>query len=128
MSGVDFLDVEQCFEVAEKSFAYRSWDLIITNPPFSMAVEFVERSLELVHPFGLVAMLLQTGIEASKKRVEFWRRHPFVVKYNLVPRPVFIKGGDMREYAIYVWPGPALAAALRNLGRSWSEVRVLNWR
>jgi len=104
------------------------FDLVITNPPFSLAQEFVERSMQLVHPFGLVAMLLQTGIEASKKRIEFWEQHPFLVKFNIVPRPRFIEGGDMREYAAYVWPGPGLAASLRQLGRAWSEVRTLKWR
>lgn len=126
---LDYLDEKACRARNNAWFSSGHWDMVITNPPFTLAVPFVERSMDLVSPFGLVVMLLQTGVEASRNRVPFWKGNPVMVKYNLVPRPSFVNGrSDAREYAAYVWPGRGLQAALRNAGRAWSEVRTLEWR
>ena len=102
-------------------------DLIMTNPPFSLAVEFIERSRQLVDPYGLVVMLLQTGIEGSNDRREFWAKHRPILKLTPRPRPGFVKGGnDSREYAFYVFPGHGLGALLRNLGRDQWDSRFID--
>ena len=107
------------------------WNLIITNPPYSLAQEFVERSLELVSPNGLVVMLLQTGFEGSKKRREFFTQYPWLIKFNIRPRPGFVRGAsgassDMREYAVYVWTDPETTGLLRRLGRCQSIVENID--
>ena len=83
-----------------------SADLVIGNPPFSHALEFIERSFAASLD-GTVAMLLRLAFLASKKRRDWWQRHPADV-YVLSQRPSFTgKGTDRTEYAWFVWgPGP----------------------
>ena len=49
---------------------------IITNPPYSMGLEFVQRALESVHPGGKVAMFLKVQFLEGQKRGEFFKRTP----------------------------------------------------
>ena len=48
------------------------WDCIITNPPFSLKQEFLQRCYELGTPFALLLPL--TGLE-GKKRGELFRKY-----------------------------------------------------
>jgi len=119
--GVDYLEASLARYRAECA------DIIITNPPFSLAVEFIETALYDVSDSGLVMMLLQTGIEGSKQRREFWEKFPPVMRYVIRPRPGFVKGGnDSREYAFYVWLSPAMTRRLNGIGRVWTETRFLD--
>ena len=43
-------------------------DAIITNPPYELAPEFIERALSLTASDGLVAMLLRTDFDHAKSR------------------------------------------------------------
>lgn len=49
---------------------------IITNPPYSMGLEFVQRALESVRPGGKVAMFLKVQFLEGQKRGEFFKRTP----------------------------------------------------
>lgn len=49
---------------------------IITNPPYSMGLEFVQRALESVRPSGKVAMFLKVQFLEGQKRGEFFRHTP----------------------------------------------------
>lgn len=51
----------------------RDFDLVIANPPFTEAIPFAQRSLELVRPGGIVAFLLRLNILAGHDRRAFWR-------------------------------------------------------
>lgn len=86
------------------------FDLVITNPPFSLAMEFVERSM-LWAP--RVAMLLRLSWLASIKRAPFLRAHTPSL-YVLPKRPSFTgKGTDSADYAWFLWkqyPGTDLTA------------------
>ena len=74
--------------------------LIITNPPFGLAVPFCEKALSDCAPGGSVVMLMRLGMLGSKKRREFWSRAPLVRVGVIVPRPSFTGGGnDACEYA-----------------------------
>lgn len=91
-----------------------SWgnvDLVTMNPPYMMAMEFVQRAIhEVGRTAGTVAALLRLNWLGSKKRAEFHRQNPADV-YVLSKRPSFIysdKSGsstDATEYAWFVW-GP----------------------
>jgi predicted RNA methylase len=81
--------------------------LVIMNPPFVNALEFVQRALHAQAPHrGTTAALLRLGMMAGVARAEFWSRHPADV-YVLGRRPSFTGGGsDASEYAWFVWaPG-----------------------
>ncbi len=67
--------------------AQRRWPLVITNPPFSLALEFVKRSLEVA---DTVAMLLRLAWLSSQERNAFHREHPSDL-IVLPKRPSFAK-------------------------------------
>ena len=49
---------------------------IITNPPYSAGLEFVERALETVRPGGKVAMFLKVQFLEGKRRGELFSKTP----------------------------------------------------
>lgn len=81
------------------------YNLIISNPPFSLATAFVDRALEDVVRGGFVVMLLRLNIFGSKKRREWWQLHMPVEAYVHSHRPSFSggRGHDSIEYMHAVW-------------------------
>jgi hypothetical protein len=77
------------------------FDVAFGNPPFRLAMEFIERSLELAN---IVVMLLRLNFIGTEER------HPFMKKflpdqYVLPNRPSFRgEGCDSIEYSWMVWP------------------------
>lgn len=49
---------------------------IITNPPYSAGLEFVERALETVRPGGKIAMFLKVQFLEGKRRGELFAKTP----------------------------------------------------
>ena len=80
-------------------------DLIVGNPPYRLAQEFVEVSLRLIAPGGLMAFLLRLNFLAGRRRRSFWRKHKPGHVVVLVERPSFTSDGnsDATEYALFVW-------------------------
>lgn len=80
-------------------------DLIVANPPYSIAELFVRKALEVAGKKGIVAMLLRQGWVSGKKRRAFWR--DFKADFHpLERRPSFNGSGtDATDYAWFVW-GP----------------------
>lgn len=89
------------------------YDWIVTNPPFSLAVPFIDKALKLADH---VAMLLPTGFYASKERFEWWQDKLPTAQYTLHQRPWFLDwdgnrvlgkdgkpGTDSATYAWLVW-------------------------
>ena len=76
------------------------YDLIVTNPPFKLAMEFVKQSFKEARS---VAMLLRLNWLASASRQEWMRMHTPDV-YVLPNRPDFTgSGGDATEYCWACW-------------------------
>lgn len=76
------------------------YDVILTNPPYSIAQEFVEEALRRADH---VVMLLRLNFLGSKKRSAFFRKNAPDV-YVLPKRPSFINGRtDSTEYAWFHW-------------------------
>ena len=78
-------------------------DIVIMNPPFGFALQFVERALRLVRRGGTVCTLLRLNWLAGKCRRDFLKKHlPDV--HVLTRRPSFTgHGTDATEYAWMVW-------------------------
>lgn len=64
-----------------------SWD-IVTNPPFSMAQEFVEKSLSIIWEGKKVCMLLRIQFLEWVKRNKFFQENP--------PRKVYVFSRNIR--------------------------------
>lgn len=79
------------------------FDVILTNPPYSCAQEFIAASMECARQ---VVMLLRLNYLSSVRRSAFMRTYPPDV-YILPNRPSFSPDGgtDSIEYAWFVWPG-----------------------
>ena len=76
-------------------------DLIVTNPPFSLAAEFIDHATKNANT---VFMLLRLNYLASIKRYEWWKANPPVALYVLSKRPSFTGSGtDATDYAWFVW-------------------------
>ena len=76
-------------------------DLILTNPPFSLAQEFIEKAHSEA---DTIIMLLRINFLGSQKRKEFWKKYPVNSLFVLSKRPSFTGSGtDATEYAWYVW-------------------------
>jgi len=84
------------------------FDVIITNPPYSIAMEFVEKALTQAR---FVVMLLRVNFVAAQKRNKFMRENAPDL-YVLSRRPSFTDGGtDATEYAWFVWDSTNLKRA-----------------
>jgi hypothetical protein len=81
------------------------YDIIITNPPFYLAKEIIEKALSEVNDGGYVIMLLRLNFLGSKGRYEFWDKYPAKHIFVHHQRMSFTdKGGtDSIEYAHFVW-------------------------
>lgn len=81
------------------------YDLIITNPPFKIARDIIEKALEDVNEGGFVVMLLRLNYFGSQKRFDLWQDH--LPKYCFVhhQRMSFTDNGktDSIEYCHMVW-------------------------
>lgn len=78
------------FLSARNNGVVRQYDLILGNPPFELAQEFVLKSLELLKPGGHILFLLRMAWATTVGRVAedgIHRVHPFYCQYNLPKRP-----------------------------------------
>lgn len=93
--GVNYLTTQQDMKA----------DVIITNPPFSDALEFISTALDRdLAPNGTLIFLLRMGFLGSKSRADFWRKYPPTHFLVFTPRPSFVHGGsDNSEYAWFCW-------------------------
>lgn len=91
--GVDYLKVN-----VEK------FDIIITNPPFNLSMEFIKKALDDVVNGGFVIMLLRLNFFGSQSRQKFFKEN--MPRYCFVhsKRPSFKKGAtDSCEYAHFIF-------------------------
>ena len=88
--------------------AWPQWDwpysLVITNPPYGLALEFAARAVIAQRPHGgTTAMLLRLGFLAGQKRAAWHQANPCDV-YVLPKRPSFTgRGTDASDYGWMVW-------------------------
>jgi len=80
-------------------------DVIITNPPFFIAREVIEKALEDVVDGGYVIMLLRLNFFGSKERFNFFQKYMPILSYVHQRRFSFTKDKktDSIEYMHAVW-------------------------
>lgn len=87
------------------------WDGdIITNPPYTAALEFAEKAIDTVKDGAKVALFLKVLFLEGKRRKEFFQRHPPRTVYVSSSRLKCGKNGDFTQftssavaYAWFVW-------------------------
>jgi len=91
-AGYDFLKDDSIREV------------IITNPPFSLGLEFAQNAVRLS---STVFMLLPLNFLGSLKRREWFVKNEPSALFVLSKRPSFLPNGktDASEYAWFYWGG-----------------------
>lgn len=95
---MDYCEIQEGLDFFEHEGEY---DLIFTNPPFSIAQEFIEKALGMA---PTVIMLLRINFLSSLKRQPFWLMYPPDGMIVLSKRPSFTgTGTDSQEYAWFVW-------------------------
>jgi len=81
-----------------------TYDIIITNPPFNLALPIIEKALEILPDGGYCIMLLRLNFFGSKARKTFFDRHMPIETYVHHKRISFAKGAtDSIEYMHAVW-------------------------
>lgn len=85
-----------------------SADVIISNPPFSLAQEFLEKAIGELEPGGMLVFLLRVNYLGSQKRYDsLWQQDRYKPRQiiTLVQRPSFTGDGatDSTEYAFFVF-------------------------
>ncbi|WP_354265428.1 hypothetical protein [Bradyrhizobium sp. JR18.2] len=80
---------------------------VITNPPYDLATEFIERALGLVPCNGFVAILLRTDFDHAKTRARLFAASPvFSKKVVLTKRIKWFedsKGQPSFNHAWFIW-------------------------
>ena len=83
---------------------FPKYDVIIGNPPYNQAKEFIDKSLELLKPGGRIIFLLRTNFLESNKRFKWWQDKLPSGLYVLHQRPSFTgKGTDATSYSWFIW-------------------------
>jgi hypothetical protein len=103
------------------------YDVVIGNPPYSLAEAFVRRSLARVRLGGVVAFLLRLSFLESRARVPLWTAScdPLDRVHVLAERPSFTEDGrtDSAAYAWFVWRRGRRLNADR-----WAQLEVVSWK
>jgi hypothetical protein len=81
------------------------YDIVITNPPFNIAQDIINKSLEVCKHWGYVIMLLRLNYFWGKVRQEFWKTNMPLRAYVHNRRMSFTPDGktDSVEYMHCVW-------------------------
>ena len=101
-TGIDFLETTEVFDGD-----------IITNPPYSLAPQFVEKAMQIIPDGHKVAMLLKIQFLEGKKRRQLLERYKPRTVWVSSSRIVCAKNGDFSKYnrgncsaqayAWYIW-------------------------
>ena len=92
-------------------FLGQKFDNVVTNPPFSLAQEFLEKSVEVVNDGGKIAMFLKIQFLEGAKRREMFKKYPPKYIYVFVKRqapwnngsPVDEKGKSWSSTMCFAW-------------------------
>lgn len=114
--GIDFLSV--------KNMNLSGMD-IVTNPPYSLAKEFVEHGLELLPDGGKLAMFLKLTFLESKSRKKLFMNAPPYRLYVSSSRLQCAKNGNFEKYAKGV--GTAVAYGWYVWVKGYAGDTVIKW-
>jgi len=121
MTGVDIVPKPENFDtsiaeyeqldylnLSQKNKDFLKSEVIIGNPPFALAEQFLKTSHELIERNGMIGLVLQMGFLGSRERISLFEEYKPKEVHVLAPRLGFIREGkkngtDMREYILALW-------------------------
>ena len=114
----DSLAAQKCDYLAESGLGGK-FDIIITNPPFNLAIDIIKKSLQDVKEGGLVIMLLRLNFFGSKQRQAFFQENMPLLTYVHTKRPKFLNTGgtDSIEYMHAIW--------MKGSPRKFTKMRII---
>ena len=95
---------------------------IVSNPPYSYAKDFVEKSLDLIQNGCKVAMFLKLQFLEGKSRKELFKKYPPKVVYVSSARLLCAKNGEFEKY-----PSSAVAYAWFVWEKGFTGDPVIKW-
>lgn len=96
----------------------RKYDIIVGNPPFNLAQEFVRTGYKLLEKDGIMVFLLRLSFLSSKERVYKSKKYDVALHQDIpiykvlviAPRPAFVrsvtgakKSDNRTDYGIFIW-------------------------
>lgn len=110
-NGIDTVDIrpDSRAEFREdylfKDFGHGPYDMAITNPPFNIALDVIQKCMKEVHGGGLVIMLLRLNFFGSQERSNWFKHFMPLATYVHSRRMKFTNTGgtDSIEYMHAVW-------------------------
>ena len=108
LDTMDIREDSKSSEIADylqTDIKHRKYQAIITNPPFYLAKEIIEKALDDVDEGGVVIMLLRLNFFGSKERKKFLQENMPMFAYVHSKRIGFTEDGktDSIEYMHAVW-------------------------
>lgn len=101
------------------------FDLVLGNPPFSLAMEFVQTSLAITRPGGATVMLLRVPWLGSQERAP-WLRANTPTMNLLDRRPSFYEGAPPKAQAGLF--GEQVTETVEGVGTDNTEYAWFEWR
>lgn len=114
-------------EFVSRSVRYQTvFELVVGNPPFASAEEFIVASLERLRPGGWLMFLLREGFVGSQKRQRgLFKTYPYCHKAIATKRPKFYGTNSKPiEYAVFYWLKGWNGLATESRLRSYSLMDV----
>lgn len=101
----DYAELREGIDYLKHDFQFDNYDLIVTNPPFSLTCEFLEKSFSELDSKGCICYLQRLNFLGSQKRKEWWNKIGTPNKLLVLSkRPKFVNGAtDATEYAWFCW-------------------------
>lgn len=98
IGNFDFLKKTQAELIYDSGFGFQN--LIITNPPYKQALDFIRHSLDILVDGGIAGFLLKLDFLGTKERRKFFKHTPPILVKAFGKRPSFIesKGTDYHNY------------------------------
>jgi len=112
-TGIDFLTCTKKFDGD-----------IITNPPYSLAQEFIEKSLEIVNDGNKVIMFLKVQFLEGKARKKLFEKYPPKMIWVSSSRILCAKNADFEKFRKQ---GSAVAYAWYVFEKGYTGDTVVKW-